>query len=111
MPRDADQAWREVGQHVGELGSRIHDHYRHQYEERGRPVEESGHGMAEALEALSRQVGSAFDALAEVVHDQKVREEALQASRAFADAVEASVAGLSHEARKAGGRGSRRRDR
>jgi len=108
MPQDADQAWREVGRHVADLGSRIHDHYRNQYEERGRPIEETGHGVSDALETLSRQVGSAFDAIGEVFHDQTVREEALRASRAFADAVEASVAGLGGEVKKAGARASKR---
>jgi len=109
MPRDTDEAWREVGRHVGDLSSRIHEHYRRQFEERGRPAEETGHGVADTLETLSRQVGSAFDAIGEALHDQTVREEALRASRAFADAVEASVAGLGGEVKKASGRTSKRR--
>jgi hypothetical protein len=110
MPKDADEAWREVGRHVGDLGSRIHDHYRHQVEEREHPAGETAHGVADVLETLSRQVESAFEALGQAFHDQTVREEALRASRAFADAVEASVAGLGDEVKKASRRTSKRHD-
>jgi hypothetical protein len=108
MPQDPEQAWREVGQHVEDLGSRIHEHYRRQLDDRDRPAEETAHGVAEALETLTRQVGSAFDALGEAFHDQAVREEALRASRAFGDAVEASVSGLGGEVKKATRRSSKR---
>ncbi|MGA2282777.1 MAG: hypothetical protein ABSH07_03725 [Candidatus Dormibacteria bacterium] len=111
MPRDVDQAWEEVGRQVGELGSRIHEHYRHQVEGRGQPVERTGQAMSDALEMLSRQIGSAVDAMGEAFRDQVVREHALQASRAFADAVEVSVADLSGRVRKARKRSPRRRDR
>ena len=111
MPRDTNQAWQEVGRHVEELGSRIHEHFRHQVEERGQPPEQTGQVVADALETLSRQVRSAFDAMGEAFHDQVVREQALQASRAFAEAVEASVAGLGDTVATTRKRKAKRHDR
>jgi hypothetical protein len=111
MAREMDRAWREVGRSVEELGSQIREHFRRQVEERGQTPDQTGRGMADALEALSRQVGSAFDTLGQTLRDETVREQALRASRAFADAVEASVADLGGRVRKGDPRSSGRRDR
>ena len=70
-------------------------------EGRGEPVERTGQAVADALKMLSRQLGSAVDAMGEAFHDRVVRERALQASRAFADAVEASVTDVSRRMKKA----------
>jgi hypothetical protein len=111
MPRDVEQAWGEVGRHVGELGSRIHEHYRRQFEQRREPPPRTGQTVSDALEVLSRQIGSAVDAMGEAFRDQEVREHALRASRAFADAVEVSVADLSERATGARRHKGKRRDR
>ena len=111
MPREIDEAWREVGRHVEELGSRIQEHFRHQMQERGEPPAPAGQPLADVLEALSRQLGSAVGAVGEAFHDQVVRERAFQASRAFADAVEASMTDVSGRMKKPRKGGARRRDR
>ncbi|MGD1034295.1 MAG: hypothetical protein ABR977_07670 [Candidatus Dormibacteria bacterium] len=111
MPREIDEAWREVGRHVEELGSRIQEHFREQARERGQPAAPAGQPVADAFEALSRQLGSAVGAMGEAFHDQVVRERAIQASRAFADAVEASMNDVSRRVKKARKGGARRRDR
>ncbi len=111
MPREIDEAWREVGRHVEELGARIQEHFRSQERERGEPPAPAGQPVADALEALSRQLGSAVGAMGEAFHDRVVRERAVQASRAFADAVEASMNDVSRRMKKARKAGARRHDR
>ena len=111
MPRDRERAWHEVAEHVGGLGATIREHYQRQVQERGRSPEETRQAVADAMETLGRQVGSAFDAMGEAFHDPTVREKAVLASRAFADAVEASMADLGEEARQVRERMGRRRDR
>jgi hypothetical protein len=56
------------------------------------------------LDGLARQAGSAVEAVGDAVRDEQVRESALRASRALADAAEASVIELTRELRQAGDR-------
>ena len=78
MPRERDQAWRELG---------------------------------DALETLGRQVGSAVGAMGGALLAPEVREQALRASRAFADAVQASVPGFAADSGRGRKRASKRHDR
>ena len=48
------------------------------------------------------QAGGAVEAVGDAVREQRVRETALRASRALADAAEASVIDLTRELREAG---------
>jgi len=111
MPHERDEAWREVGRHVGELGSRIREHYEQQVDGRDQPLTQAREAAADALEGVVRRVGDAFEALSDAVHDPKVREQALRASRALADAIEASVTDLGDGMKQAGKRAGKRRGR
>jgi hypothetical protein len=108
MPRQRDEAWHEVGSSVTDLRTRMVEHYRRHAAERGEPPEELRGSVTGALDALTRQVVSALDTAGDAVRDEKVRETALRASRALADAVEASVVDLTSEVRQAGDRFRRR---
>jgi hypothetical protein len=106
MPRDRDEAWHEVGRNAAELGSRLREHYRAQQgADPGRPPIET------ALEAMSRQARIAFEATAQALRDQEVRDQALRMSRAIADAVEVSVASFSGDVKQARKRAPKHRDR
>jgi hypothetical protein len=60
---------------------------------------------------MSRQARIALEATAQALRDQQVRDQALRTSRAIADAVEVSVAGLGGEVKQARRRAPKRRDR
>jgi len=111
MPRERDEAWREVGRHVGELGSRIREHYEHQVDRRDQPLTQAREAVADALEGVVRRVGDVFDAFSEAVRDPQVREQAVRASRALADAIELSATDLGDGMKQAGKRAGKRRGR
>ena len=106
MPRDRDEAWQEVGRHAGELGSRLRHHYEAQ-----RSVERPRAPVETALSTMAREARIALGAAGEALRDEGIRNEAIQTSRALADALEASVAGLGGEVKQARKRAPKRRNR
>jgi len=101
MPRESSEAWQEVARNVNDLGTRIREHFHERGVQRGETPEETRRAMAESMEALGHQLSSALDAMGEAFRDPVVREQAVRASRAFADAVEASMSDLGGEVRQA----------
>ncbi|MGA8016871.1 MAG: hypothetical protein WCB85_13230 [Candidatus Dormiibacterota bacterium] len=110
MPRESTDAWMEVARSVTDLGAQIREHFRNRVEDQGESSETSGRDLADAVEVMARQVGSAFETMGEAFHDRIVREQAVRASRAFADAVEASMSDLGDEVKQARERIRHRRD-
>ena len=106
MPRDRDEAWQEVGRHAGALGSQLRNHYEAQ-----RNVERPRAAVETALATMTREARIALGAAAEALRDEGIRNQAIQTSRALADALEASVAGFSGEVKQARKRPPKRRDR
>jgi hypothetical protein len=111
MPRESSEAWQEVAKSVTDLGLRIREHYRERVVDRGEPELETRHSVSDSLEVLGLQLSGAMDAVGEAFHDPMVRDQAVRASRAFADAVEASLSDVGSEVKQAGGRIRQRRDR
>jgi hypothetical protein len=106
MPRERDEAWQEVSRRAGELGSRIRGHYEAQ-----RSVERPQPPVETALTAMTREARIALGTAGEALRDQELRDQAIQTSRALADALEASMAGLGGEVKQARKRPPKRRDR
>jgi hypothetical protein len=104
MPRQRDEAWDEVTSSVADLKKRMAGHYRRHASTRGGVPEEFRGSVTGTLDNLARQAGSAVEAVGDAVRDQQVRETALRASRALADAAEASIIDLTRELREAGER-------
>ncbi|MGD0833364.1 MAG: hypothetical protein ABSA40_02925 [Candidatus Dormibacteria bacterium] len=104
MPRQRDDAWHEVTTSVADLRDRMAEHYRRHASTRGEVPEEFRGSVTGTLDGLARQAGSAVEAVGDAVRDEQVRESALRASRALADAAEASVIELTRELRQAGDR-------
>jgi hypothetical protein len=101
MPRESVDAWQEVARSAADLAGRIRDHFAGHLEERESAASEaSRRELTEALEAFRRQVGGAFEAIADALHDPAVRQDAVRTSRAIAGAVEASVTDLGDEVRQ-----------
>ena len=112
MPRGSVDAWQEVARTMADLGARLGEHFKEVRQRAGEEQPpESRRAMAAALETLRREMGGAFESLAESMQDPVVRERALRASRALADAVEASVADLGDEVRHTAERFRNRGDR